>query len=341
MFTSLKRRDIIVRILSLIALTIGAILVMMPLVWMVLSSLKSPEQGNKMPPEWLPKRAEKVTIDGKSVFVYEIPVNGAMMKLALVSKKGPVGTFIDPANPAQKYELTVNDGERVMEVSPRWQNYVDALTKVPFGRYLLNTLVVVFFGTLGTVVSCIMVAYGFSRFRAKGLNWIFLIVLATIMLPAQVTLIPTFIIFKTIGWYDTLLPLIVPAFFANAWDIFLFRQFFMSLPLELDDAARIDGAGPWQILWHIIIPQAKPVIITVTIFSILYAWNDFFGPLIYLQSEKNWTISLGLQMFNAIYRNNDALLMAASVMTLVPVVILFFIAQRYFIQGVVVSGIKG
>ncbi len=186
-----------------------------------------------------------------------------------------------------------------------------------------------------------MVAYGFSRFRAKGLNWIFLIVLATIMLPAQVTLIPTFIIFKTIGWYDTLLPLIVPAFFANAWDIFLFRQFFMSLPLELDDAARIDGAGPWQILWHIIIPQAKPVIITVTIFSILYAWNDFFGPLIYLQSEKNWTISLGLQMFNAIYRNNDALLMAASVMTLVPVVILFFIAQRYFIQGVVVSGIKG
>jgi ABC-type glycerol-3-phosphate transport system permease component len=264
-----------------------------------------------------------------------------MMKLALVSKKGPVGTFVDPANPAQKYELTVNDGERVMEVSPRWQNYVDALTKVPFGRYLLNTLVVVFFGTLGTVVSCIMVAYGFSRFRAKGLNWIFLIVLATIMLPAQVTLIPTFIIFKTIGWYDTLLPLIVPAFFANAWDIFLFRQFFMSLPLELDDAARIDGAGPWQILWHIIIPQAKPVIITVTIFSILYAWNDFFGPLIYLQSEKNWTISLGLQMFNAIYRNNDALLMAASVMTLVPVVILFFIAQRYFIQGVVVSGIKG
>lgn len=341
MFTSLKRRDIIVRILSLIALTIGAILVMMPLVWMVLSSLKSPEQGNKMPPEWLPKRAEKATIDGKSVFVYEIPVNGAMMKLALVSKKGPVGTFVDPANPSQKYELTVNDGERVMEVSPRWQNYVDALTKVPFGRYLLNTLVVVFFGTLGTVISCIMVAYGFSRFRAKGLNWIFLIVLATIMLPAQVTLIPTFIIFKTIGWYDTLLPLIVPAFFANAWDIFLFRQFFMSLPLELDDAARIDGAGPWQILWHIIIPQAKPVIITVTIFSILYAWNDFFGPLIYLQSEKNWTISLGLQMFNAIYRNNDALLMAASVMTLVPVVILFFIAQRYFIQGVVVSGIKG
>lgn len=341
MFKSMKRRDIIIRIFSLIVLAIGAFLVMVPLVWMVLSSLKSPEQGNKMPPEWLPKRAEKVTINGKSSFIYEIPVNGELRKLALVSKSGPIGTFVNPDNPDESYELTVNDGTRAMVLAPRWQNYIEAMTKVPFGRYFINTMLVVVFATLGTVVSCIMVAYGFSRFKAKGLNWLFMIVLATVMLPAQVTLIPTFIIFKTIGWYDTLLPLIVPAFFANAWDIFLFRQFFMSLPLELDDAARIDGAGPWQILWYIIIPQAKPVIMTVTIFSILYAWNDFFAPLIYLQSEKNWTITLGLQMFNAIYRNNDALLMAASVVTLIPVIVLFFIAQRYFIQGVVVTGVKG
>ncbi len=341
MFKSSKRRELIIRIFSLIGLTIGAALVMMPLVWMLLSSLKPPEQGNKMPPEWLPMSAEKVTINGKSLFVYAMPVDGQIKNLALLSKQGAIGTFIDPLNPQNTYQLTVNDGERVTTIAPRWQNYVEAMTKVPFGRYLLNTLIVVVFGTIGTVVSCVMVAYGFSRFRAKGLNWLFLVVLATIMLPAQVTLIPTFIIFKAIGWYDTLLPLIVPAFFANAWDIFLFRQFFMSLPLELDDAAKIDGAGPLQTLWYIIIPQAKPVIITVTIFSILYAWNDFFYPLIYLQSEKNWTISLGLQMFNAIYRNNDALLLAASVVTLIPVVILFFVAQKYFIQGTVVSGIKG
>lgn len=341
MFKSLKRREIIIRVFSLLGLTIGAVLVMMPLVWMVLSSLKPAEQGNKMPPEWLPLSAEKVKINGKNLFVYAIPVDGQIKNLALLSKQGAIGTFVDPQNPDISYQLTVNDGERVTTIAPRWQNYIDAMTKVPFGRYLVNTLIVVVFGTFGTVVSCIMVAYGFSRFRAKGLNWIFLVVLATIMLPAQVTLIPTFIIFKSIGWYDTLLPLIIPAFFANAWDIFLFRQFFMSLPLELDDAAKIDGAGPLQTLWYIILPQAKPVIITVTIFSILYAWNDFFGPLIYLQSEKNWTISLGLQMFNAIYRNNDALLLAASVVTLVPVVILFFVAQKYFIQGTVVSGIKG
>lgn len=341
MFKSMKTSSIITRILSLVVLTIGAVLVMIPLVWMVLSSFKSPEQGNKNPPEWLPRRVEKVTIDGKSLFVYEIPVDGVMKKLALVSKSGPTGTFVNPDNPKETYQLTVGEGVRATKIAFRWQNYPDAMTTVPFGRYIWNTLIVVIFATLGTVVSCVMVAYGFSRFRAKGLNWIFLLVLATIMLPAQVTLIPTFIIFKYLGWYDTLLPLIVPAFFANAWDIFLFRQFFMSLPLELDDAAKIDGAGPWQILWHIILPQAKPVLITVVIFSILYAWNDFFNPLIYLQSEKNWTISLGLQMFNAIYRNNDALLMAASVVMLIPVVILFFVAQRYFIQGVVVSGIKG
>jgi len=341
MIKSLKRRNIITRIFVLIVLTIGAILVMIPLVWMVLSSLKSPEQGNKMPPQWLPESAEKVTINGKSLFVYLMPVNGKTVKLALLEKHGAKGTFINPNNPQETYELTVTDGERSMVLNARWQNYVDAMTMVPFGKYLVNTLIVVIFATLGTVISCIMVAYGFSRFKARGLKGLFLVVLGTIMLPAQVTLIPTFIIFKTIGWYDTLLPLIVPAFFANAWDIFLFRQFFMSLPLELDDAAKIDGAGPWQILWYVILPQSKPVIITVIIFSILYAWNDFFAPLIYLQSEKNWTISLGLQMFNAIYRNNDAFLLAASVVTLLPVIILYFVAQRYFIQGVVVSGVKG
>jgi ABC-type glycerol-3-phosphate transport system permease component len=173
------------------------------------------------------------------------------------------------------------------------------------------------------------------------MNILFLILLSTVMLPPQVTLIPAFILFKKIGWYDTFLPLIVPAFFANAWDVFLLRQFFMTLPTELDDAARIDGAGPFGILWHVIIPQSYPVIATVTIFSILYAWNDFYAPLIYLQSQEHWTIALGLQSFNAIYSKQGHLLMAASALMLIPPVLLFFFAQKLFIQGVVVSGIKG
>jgi ABC-type glycerol-3-phosphate transport system permease component len=148
-------------------------------------------------------------------------------------------------------------------------------------------------------------------------------------------------LFKKIGWYDTLYPLIIPAFFANAWDVFLLRQFFMTLPTELDDAARMDGAGPFQILWHVIIPQSYPVIATVTIFSVLYAWNDFYAPLIYLQSEHNWTVALGLQAFNAVFTKQGHLLMAASALMLIPPVLLFFFAQKLFIQGVVVSGIKG
>ena len=188
-------------------------MVMMPLVWMVLSSLKSPEQGNKMPPEWLPMRAEKATINGKEYFIYEMPVDGTTKKLALLKKIGANGNLCQSGQPSRNnMTLRMTEGERVMEFHASWDNYTKAMTMVPFGRYLFNTLIVVVFGTLGTVVSCIMVAYGFSRFRAKGLKGIFLVVLGTIMLPAQVTLIPTFIIFKTIGWYDTLLPLIVPAF---------------------------------------------------------------------------------------------------------------------------------
>jgi multiple sugar transport system permease protein len=212
---------------------------------------------------------------------------------------------------------------------------------VPFGQYLLNTLIVVVFGTIGTVVSCTLVAYGFARFRNKAFPILFLILLSTIMLPPQVTLIPTFIVFKVIGWYDTLLPLIVPAFFANAWDVFLLRQFFMTLPTELDDAARIDGCGPFGILWHIIIPQSYPVLATVTIFTVLYAWNDFYAPLIYLQSQEHWTLALGLQSFNAVYTNQGNLLMAASTLMVIPPILMFFFAQKLFIQGVVISGIKG
>jgi ABC-type glycerol-3-phosphate transport system permease component len=170
---------------------------------------------------------------------------------------------------------------------------------------------------------------------------LFLLLLSTIMLPPQVTLIPTFIIFRQLGWYDTLLPLIVPAFFANAWDVFLLRQFFMTLPVELDDAARIDGCGPWGILRHVIIPQSWPALITVTIFTVLYAWNDFYAPLIYLQSQDHWTVALGLQSFNALYSNQGNLLMAASVLMVLPPILIFFFAQRLFIQGVVISGIKG
>jgi multiple sugar transport system permease protein len=259
----------------------------------------------------------------------------------LIDKHGATGIFVNPENPSETYELSVADGVRVTQTKLHWENFRLAVTKVPFSHYLINTMIVVFFGTIGTVVSCTLVAYGFARFRSKAMPILFLLLLSTIMLPPQVTLIPTFIVFKKIGWYDTLLPLIVPAFFANAWDVFLLRQFFMTLPTELDDAARIDGCGPFGILWHVIIPQSYPVLATVTIFSVLYAWNDFYAPLIYLQSQEHWTLALGLQSFNAVYTNQGNLLMAASTLMVIPPILMFFFAQKLFIQGVVISGIKG
>jgi len=222
-----------------------------------------------------------------------------------------------------------------------WRNYPDALAEVNFALYTWNTIKVTFVGIVGVLLSCSLVAYGFSRFRAPGLNVLFLVLLSTIMLPSQVTLIPVYIMFSKIGWVDTLKPLMIPNFFGNPYDIFLLRQFFMTIPLEMDDAARIDGCNPLQTFWHVLAPMAKPGLATVAIFHFMYAWNDFFGPLIYLHHRENWTLALGLQGFRQVYSTKTNLLMAASFMAALPCILLFFFAQRQFIQGVVISGVKG
>ncbi|HZU87254.1 MAG TPA: carbohydrate ABC transporter permease [Anaerolineaceae bacterium] len=336
-----KVRERIFKGVALFFLICGFLVVITPLLWMMSSALKSKDAVSTFPPQLVPQEQYTVNVNGIDAYMYDIPVDGQMRQLALTDKTAGLGTFVNPENPEEQYQLKVADGKRSTQVILHFENFYLAMTKVPFGRYLINTLTIVIFATFGTLVSCTLVAYGFSRFRARGLKTLFLVLLSTVMLPPQVTLIPTFIIFKQIGWYDTLLPLIVPAFFANAWDVFLLRQFFLSLPLELDDAARIDGCGPLGILWHIIIPQSYPVLMTVTIFTVLYAWNDFYAPLIYLQSPENWTVALGLQSFNALYTNQGNLLMAASLVLLIPPILIFFFAQKLFIQGVVVSGIKG
>jgi multiple sugar transport system permease protein len=327
--------------IAIVLLALGSILVLMPLVWMLSTSLKSRSATTAFPPQWIPRDERSVEIEGRNSYVYAIPVDGKIRELALFKKQGQAGIFVNPDDPEERYELTVLDGRRVSDVRFHWENYPEALTSAPFDKYLVNSLLFVGITTVGVVVSCTLVAFGFARFRAKGLGVVFLLLLSTIMLPGQVTLIPTFILFKMLRWYDTLLPLIVPSFFANAWDVFLLRQYFLTVPLELDDAAKIDGCGPLGILWHIILPQSAPAVATVAIFHSLWAWNEFFLPLIYLQSPDKWTVSLGLQSFNALYSNNLNLLMAASTVALLPPVLVFFFAQRLFIQGVVVSGVKG
>lgn len=224
----------------------------------------------------------------------------------------------------------------------RWANYSEALAKINFGSLTLNTLTISILFTLGLALSASFCAYGFARMRFPGRDIIFLILLSTTMLPDIVLMIPQFILFKYLGWIDTFLPLIVPVWFGGgAFNIFLLRQFFRTIPGELSDAARIDGCTEFGIYARIILPLAKPALTTVSIFAFLFSWNDFMGPLIYINSEAKKTIALGLGAFINVYQTQWNWLMAASVTMTLPTIILFLAAQRYFIEGIVLTGMKG
>jgi ABC-type glycerol-3-phosphate transport system permease component len=224
---------------------------------------------------------------------------------------------------------------------PQWHNYADIFDLLPFGVFIRNTMIIAILGTLGVLLSSLFVGYSLARLRWPGRDVVFVAMLATMMLPEVVLLIPTFVIFKYINWLDTFYPLIVPSWFGWAFYIFLMRQFMMGIPYELDEAARIDGAGSLRILWQLIAPNSKPAIATIAIFSFLAHYNDFMAPLIYLSSNDKFTIALGLYWFAGRWGSFWHLVMAASMVTLAPVIILFFLAQRYFVRGIQFSGIAG
>ena len=224
-----------------------------------------------------------------------------------------------------------------------WDNFYKAVTSIDFFRYLLNTCKILVPVMIGTVLSSAIVAYGFSRFEFKGKRVWFLILLATMMLPGQVTMIPCYLIFRQLGWVNTVLPLTVPAFFGGgAFNIFLLRQFMSGIPKDFDEAARIDGAGAFKIFTRVMLPMCRPVLTAVGIFTFMGVWNDFNGPLIYLYDQKKYTIALGLAFFKGLYTSQWNLMMAATVLVMLPVLILFFIAQDYIIDGISISsGTKG
>lgn len=225
-------------------------------------------------------------------------------------------------------------------IPAQWANYKEALTSLPFDRYALNTLIIATGAVIGHVFSCTLVAYGFARLRAPGKESLFIIMLATLMLPYPVVMIPQYIIFSELNWVNSFKPLIVPAFFGNAFFIFLLRQFFLQIPVELEDAARIDGANLLQIIWFIIIPISRPAIATVAIFTFQFAWNDFLAPLIFLQDQSHYTLMLGLSFFRSSFEVNWAYLMAASLTVAAPVILLFFFTQRVFVAGITLGGVK-
>ena len=281
---------------------------------------------------------------GQELQVYKVPLpDGTTKELALLKGYQKSSIFIDPAKAAGDpivWEGFFQTLPRTWIPAPQWSNYAEMWKDVNYPRVLWNTFFYAFTTTIGILVSCIPVAYGFSRFRFPGRDVLFIVLLSVIFLPSTVTIIPTFTFFTKIGWVGSWLPLIVPSFFANAYDTFLLRQYFMTLPHELDEAAMIDGAGPLRILWSVILPQSYPVIVAVTVFHIVWAWNDYFNPLIYLSSRMDLQpVSVALARFNGIFGSRPELIQAGSLLTLIFPLILFVIAQRFFVQGIVITGV--
>jgi multiple sugar transport system permease protein/sn-glycerol 3-phosphate transport system permease protein len=268
--------------LALAVIVAGAVVITMPLAWMVSTSLKKSTEVFVLPPQWIPP-------------------------------------------------------------TPQWVNYKTVFEAAPFGRYFLNSAIVTGFSVVGSVLSCSLAAYGFARLRFPGRGILFVLLLSTLMLPATVTIVPRFIVFEQLGWLNSFKPLIVPSFFGNAFNIFLLREFFRTIPNDLEDAARLDGASTLRIFATIVLPLSKPALVTVALFTFINSWNDFFNPLLYLSSEEKYTIAIGVINFTGSNRVGPQmhLLMAASFLATIPVLIVFFLAQRLFVKGIVFSGLKG
>lgn len=319
-------------------------LFLLPLLFMASTAFKDKAQLTAPGAPLYPAVPDTFAWQGEAYPVFDVPIDGSLRPLALVEARREASTFIDPAAPDAGPIEWVG---RWRTLHQHWRFELDlrnigtAWDAIAFPRLLFNTFVIAGVGTVGAVLSSIAVAYGFSRFRFPGRNGLFLVLLSTIILPIQVTLIPTFAVFAALGWVGTWLPLIVPHFFANAYNVFLLRQYFLTIPRDLDEAAMIDGAGPFRILRSVILPQAVPAVVAVSLFHFFWAWNEYFLPLIYLQGNRALQpLSVGIAEFNGAYSTEPTLIQAAAIMAMVVPVAVFFLAQRAFMRGVVFSGVE-
>ncbi|MCO5185555.1 MAG: carbohydrate ABC transporter permease [Anaerolineae bacterium] len=337
-----RKRINIVLLTTLTAVILAIFL--MPLAYGVMTSLKTEAQISSIGAPWYPASPVVYEYEGREYDVYEVPVDGNTYEWALVNKGREASEFIDPADPSAgliPWEGRWRTLEQAWQFDPVWQNFVDAWNTINFPLLLRNTVFYAVVSTIGAVSSAALVAYGFARYDFPHKSVLFLVVMATIILPPMVTLVPTYTFFNRIGWVGSWWPLIVPQFFANGYNIFLLRQFFLGIPRALDEAAMIDGAGHFRIFWSIILPQARPALLAVTLFHFFFAWNDFFGPLIYLAGNPDlYPITVGLNGFQGLYEGQDNLIQAASLTASIIPLIVFFFAQRAFIQGVVITGVE-
>jgi len=341
--------------LTLIA---GSFVFLIPFAWLISTSLKPDDEMAVFPPRWIPtQQVESATIknaEGLPAKLSRTKDGGALVaevadlptgEIEVVRLNGE-GAQAVPAGGEQRATFARGDLEKVRRPDPRWENYSEALAFLPpetrFGAVFLgNTLFLTAMTVIGTLLSSSVVAFAFARLNWPGKNVWFAILLATMMVPGAVTMMPQFLIFRSLGWIDTLQPLWVPAFFGSAFNIFLLRQFFMTIPNELEDAAKIDGCGPVAIYWRIMLPLVKPALAAIAIMGTLGAWNNFQGPLIYLSSPEKMPLAYALQLYQTQHGGEPGLMMAASTLVILPIIVLFFFTQRYFIEGVSLTGLGG
>lgn len=312
----------------------------LPFVWMLSTSLKHESRIFTQPPQWIPT-TEVTDAQGRPQVAF---LEGAKEKFG-----DAIGTDLG-ADEAGKHRVLVNGTEQEVwneEIEPlqtvgfHWANYTRAFEMMHFWRNLRNTLFICFTTVIGTVVSSALVAYGFARIKFPFRDALFMVVLATMMLPYQVTLIPLFALYSKLGWNGTFLPLIVPYFFGVPFYIFLLRQFFMGIPEDLSAAARIDGCSELGIFTKVMLPLSKPALATTALFMFLFQWGDFLNPLIYLQDDLQYTLAVALQQFQSQHESAWGPLMAMSTVITLPIIVLFFLTQRTFIEGITMSGLKG
>jgi multiple sugar transport system permease protein len=317
---------------------------LMPLGYMALTSLKDQTQMADPAAPLYPASPRTFTYEGQELQIYAVPIDGVVRELAIVQKGRESSEMIDPSNPGAGtfiWEGRWRTLQPAYVFDPKVENFETAWNGIEFPKLLRNTAIIAVLSTIGAVGSAILVAYGFSRFRFPGRGGMFMVLLATIMLSAQVTLVPTYILFTRLGWTGTWLPLIVPHFFANAYNVFLLRQYFMTIPTDLDEAAMIDGASPFRILRSVVVPQAIPAVVAVTLFHFFFAWNEFLMSLVYVGGNPDlWPLSLGMQKFAALYVTRPPLVQASAILAIIVPVVVFFLAQRAFMRGVVMTGVE-
>lgn len=323
-------------------LLLGAFL--MPLFYGITTSLKSDNQISTPNSPILPSTQLVVEIEGKSYDVIELPMDDGTVRQMVLYKKGrQESQLLDTENlekPPILWEGNWRSLEPVWKSHAQWRNYIEAWKTIDFMKLVFNTVKYATISTIGAVFAAALVGYGFARFEFPGKNILFMILIATIILPPSVTLIPTYAFFFKIGWVGTWLPLIVPTLFGNGYNVFLLRQFFMTIPIQMEEAARIDGAGPIRIFFSIILPQSVPGLTAVGLFHFFYCWNDFFGPLVYLSGNPDkYPITVGLTSFNGLYSQQVNMIQAAAIISAVIPFLIFLFAQKAFLRGVVITGV--